>query len=290
MVEYDSKNWLNVICSYRSTVVPAVFRRLWWIVLLAFAAWLAFENVPDAAAVLFRPYKPVGHTLLGLALGLLIVFHNNCSYDRYWEGRKLWGSLVNSSRNLARGAAIYVGNSVEFSRLIAAYALSLKQSLRGASDFSEIRDLVPESLFLEVSSSANPPTPIAQQMSLWIANQTREGRIDTITAQSLESQVRSLVDSQGGCERIRRTPIPFIYAVHIKQLLMLYLVTLPFALMNELGWATIPTTAVIGFGMIGIEEAGVEIEDPFGDDANDLPLEAICAVISRDTQSIAKGS
>ena len=98
---------------------------------------------------------------------------------------------------------------------------------------------------------------------------------------SLEAQVAALLDNQGGCERILRTPIPFAYAVHIKQLLLIYLLSLPLALVGEMGWVAIPTSAVIAFGLLGIEEAGVEIEDPFGDDPNDLPVEAICGRSAR---------
>ena len=99
--------------------------------------------------------------------------------------------------------------------------------------------------------------------------------------------VRALLDNQGGCERILKTPIPFAYAVHIRQMLAIYVVTLPFALVGEMGWATIPTVAVVAFGMIGIEEAGNEIEDPFGTDPNDLPLEALCATIAKDVAALA---
>jgi putative membrane protein len=95
------------------------------------------------------------------------------------------------------------------------------------------------------------------------------------------------LDHQGACERILRTPIPFAYAVHIKQLLMVYLATLPLALVPLMNWGAVPAVIVIAFGLLGIEEAGVEIEDPFGDDPNDLPLENLCAVIARDTAALA---
>jgi ion channel-forming bestrophin family protein len=290
MITYDSKNWVRVVCSYRGTVMPAVLRRLWWLVLVAVGVvaveMYAEKHHPDWYWF-FKLAKPTGHSLLGLALGLLIVFHNNCAYDRYWEGRKLWGSLVNTSRNLVRGATAFVGPSGDLANLVAAYALALKQLLRGDTDLSEIKDLIPPDLFEQVVASSNPPNLLALHMSRWIADRQAEGKIDSITAQSLEAMVRGLLDHQGGCERILRTPIPFAYAVHIRQMLLVYLVTLPFALAADMGWATIPTVAVVAFGMIGIEEAGNEIEDPFGTDPNDLPLEAICATIGRDAKALA---
>ncbi len=284
MIVYEPKDWLKVMFSVRGTVIGQVMERLWWIVLAAVGVWALQEFVPHTEAV-FKPFKPIGHTLLGLALGLLIVFHNNCAYDRYWEGRKLWGGVVNTSRNLVRGAAVYAGPAHDLADTVAAYGFALKQHLRNEKDLSETKDLLPPAVLEEMTAAANPPAALAVRMSRWILARQAAGQIDTVTAQSLEAQVRTLVDNQGGCERILRTPIPFAYAVHIKQMLTLYLLTLPFALVGEMGWIAIPATAVIAFGMIGIEVAGTEIEDPFGTDPNDLPLEAICATIARDAKA-----
>jgi ion channel-forming bestrophin family protein len=287
MINYDGKAWIKVTFSIKGTVITRILGRIVSLAILTFALWGLREWRSDFEPLL-KPFKPLGHTMVAVALGLLIVFRNNCSYDRYWEGRKLWGSLVNASRNLLRGASAYVENNKELANMVSAYALALKQHLRNNKDLSEIQSFLPPEMFQQVSSSANPPSMIAYHISRWIGSRVQEGKIDTITAQALEAHVRSFLDSQGGCERILRTPIPFAYAVHIKQLLFLYLVTLPFALVGELGWVAIPTVVVIAFGLLGIEEAGVEIEDPFGDDPNDLPIEAICATIGRDTLALAE--
>src|SRR5262245_1860178 len=112
MINYDPKNWLRVSTAVGGTVVPRVLPRIALLALLTVAVLVIRESWADAEP-LFRPFKPLGHTLIGVALGLLIVFRNNCSYDRYWEGRKLWGSIVNASRNLLRGAAVYVSQTKE---------------------------------------------------------------------------------------------------------------------------------------------------------------------------------
>jgi len=104
----------------------------------------------------------------------------------------------------------------------------------------------------------------------------------------LDERVRELVDLQGGCERILKTPIPFAYAVHIKHFLVLYLLSMPFVLVGKMGWYAVPVTMVISFALSGVEEAGVEIEDPFGYDPNDLPLESICAAVERDAARLAE--
>jgi putative membrane protein len=301
MITYDPKNWLKLGFAYKGTIIPRVLPRVAALVALTFGVFVAREvilwltappkDVPVATAPAdpLKPFKPLGHTLIGVALGLLIVFRNNCSYDRYWEGRKLWGGIVNTSRNLMRGAVVAAANhGRELAGLVSAYALALKQHLRSDKDLGEIREHVPPDVFEKAAPAGNPPATIAFSMSRWIAARQAEGKLDPFTAQGLEQQVRLLLDNQGGCERILRTPIPFAYAVHIKQLLFLYLLSLPFVLVGEMGWVAIPTTAAIAFGLLGIEEAGVEIEDPFGDDPNDLPIETICATIGRDAKAAAE--
>jgi putative membrane protein len=171
---------------------------------------------------------------------------------------------------------------------VSGYALALKQHLRNDKDIGEVREHVPAEAYAQASGAGNPPAVLALHMSRWIQAGVTKGTLDPVTAQSLEGNVRSFLDNQGGCERILRTPIPFAYAVHIKQLLLLYLLTLPFILVGEMGWVAIPTVAAIAFGLLGIEEAGVEIEDPFGDDPNDLPIETICATIGKDAKAAAE--
>lgn len=287
MINYDPKAWLRVSFSWNGTVIPRVLARLVILMLLTILLLIVKDNIKETEPI-FKPFKPLGHTLIGVALGLLIVFRNNCSYDRYWEGRKLWGGIVNASRNLLRGAATYVGDARELSNLVGAYTLALKQHLRNNKDITEIQSMVSPELYKKAGEAANPPSMIAYYLSVWIRTRFEEKKIDSHTAYGLETQVRYMLDCQGGCERILRTPIPFAYAVHIKQLLMLYLITLPFILIGEMHWVAIPTVAAIAFGLLGIEEAGVEIEDPFGDDPNDLPVEAICATIGRDTMALAE--
>jgi putative membrane protein len=287
MIPYEPKSWLKLTLHVRGTVIPRLLGRVGCLLLLTVVALAVKHSLPDPSKV-FNGFKPLGHTLIGVAIGLLIVFRTNASYDRYWEGRKLWGGIINTSRNLVRGTVAHVHDARELANLVSAYALALKQHLRNDKNLSEIEELISPELFQRASATANPPSIIALAMSRWIQHHQSHGRLDAITAQGLESQVRLLLDGQGGCERILRTPIPFAYAVHIKQLVMLYLVTLPFVLVAEMEWVALPLVGVISFGLLGIEEAGVEIEDPFGDDPNDLPVEAMCATIGRDVLALVE--
>jgi putative membrane protein len=120
-----------------------------------------------------------------------------------------------------------------------------------------------------------------------VAGRVTAGRIHPAMAAVLEQQVVSLTDCQGGCERILQTPVPFVHAAHIKHLLLLDLGTLPIVLVDKMGYAAPVAVGIMAFGLLGIQEAGLEIEDPFGEDPNDLPLEDICGVIARDAAALA---
>lgn len=283
MVEYDSKNWASVIFRLRGSVIPALFPRI-----------LICAAIGGAAAWLFVEHgfklPSIAHTLLGVALGLLLVFRTNASYDRYWEGRRLLGGFVNRSRDLARQAAAYIEGGEEaeaerreVARLLSMFFALLRQYLRKERDLG--------ALGMELSAeekAALEPLPVRPTLaSVWItrliAKSAREGRLSREKLHLMDANVTQLVDIWGGAERIMRTPIPFAYAQHIKSFLMLFCFTAPFAMVEQMRWYTPIAAAVLAFGMFGIDEIGVEIEDPFGYDPNDLPLDAINQRLTDDT-------
>lgn len=287
MVPYDPKAWPKVMLAYAGTVIPSILSRLVLVMIVTLVIYL-LHRMALALGGGLQSLETIPHQIVGVTVGFLIVFRTSTSYDRYWEGRRLWGNIVNCSRNLVREAAAYVGQVGDLAQLVTAYPLALKQHLRGNQDQSELKPLLPEPIFAAVTGAANPPATLAYYLSFWIQQRRRQGVLEAEQLRLLEQHVATIIDSQGGCERILRTPIPFAYAAHIKQLLLLYLITLPFVLVPRLDWITLPIMLVISWGLLGIEEAGVEIEDPFGDDPNDLPIEAICATIARDVQAMAQ--
>jgi putative membrane protein len=232
------------------------------------------------------PLDPLGHSVLGMALSLLIVFRTQSSNSRFWEARAMWGSIVNDCRSLVRMGAVYAGPADELARLVAAYSLAIKQNLRDSSDLTELRPLVSGWQYDQMTKARNPPTVVALALSDWVRRRQKEGRIDSITAMSMDRVITNLVAAQGGCERIHLTPLPFVYAGLIKQLLLVYLITLPFVLIPTMSYAAPLALAVVAFAMLGIEEAGVEIEDPFGSDPNHLPIDQICQGILLDAVQV----
>lgn len=272
MIDYPRGRWVALTLAWRGTVLQRTLPGVVALALLAVGLQLG-----RVVLAIDLEVPPLAHNLIGVALGLLLVFRTNASYDRYWDGRRQWGGIVNTSRNLVRASASYLPDfAPEMARLAAAFPRALKQHLRGSRELGEL----PEDLRFE----GNTPLLITRAMSRWIAE--HHATLPAEAARALEGYVALLVDHQGACERILRTPMPFAYVVHIRQLLLLYLVSLPFVVVPTLGWLAPPAVAFIAMGLLGIEEIGVEIEEPFGTDPNDLPIEAMCATIERDVKGL----
>lgn len=280
MVEYESRNWAAVLFRLRGSVIPSLVPRMLICAALGgISAW-AFE-------VHHFKLPPIAHQILGVALGLLLVFRTNASYDRYWEGRRLLGHFTNRARDLARQVAAYMDGESADRRLIARYLsifyALLRQRLRDESDLSQLGPTLTEAERAALEPAPVRPALVVVWLTSVLARCQREGRISPERLHLMDANVTQLIDVWGGCERIRRTPIPFAYAQHIKGFLTLFCFTAPFAMVEQMHRYTPIAAAILAFGMFGIEEIGVEIEDPFGYDANDLPLDAIGARITDDT-------
>ncbi len=311
MIEYSRKSWWRVTLSLHGTVLPNVLGRVGLLTGFSLALCVLNDRVLEHYGYALPALDQLGHTVLGVALGMLISSRTTASINRYWEGRQCWGAIVNASRNLARLGAMYAPPAEELAGLISAYCILVRDNLRrssrsapasqsdprlnspnaprwnGAGWAGEIEKFVSLPVAERVLAAASPPTMLAKSISAWINARRRAGALDSIQAMTLEGELNRLVDNQGGCERIQKTPLPFVYAALIKQVLMLYLFTLPLVLVAKMGFAAPLVVAVVALGMLGIEEAGVEVEDPFGTEPNSLPLEDICATIARDAQALA---
>lgn len=220
-------------------------------------------------------------------MGFLLVFRINASNSRFWEGRAGWGQIINACRNLVRVGVTYSDRGSELAGLVSGYAECLRHSLQGNTDMAEVDLYLPEDLTRQVMRYGNPPTRVALAISAWIERERREGRLPPEMGRQLEDQMACLVNAQGACERILKTPLPFVYVVMIKQLIIVYLVTLPFAAGDVSGWWSPLLMAIIALALFGIEEASVEIEDPFGRDENCLDMETYTMGIARDAGQVA---
>lgn len=288
MIEYDRFGSTRLAFSFVGTVLPKVLGRVG--ALTGFTLALCFLNVHvlERYGLPLPALNPLGHSVLGVAMSMLIVFRTNSSNNRYWEGRSHWGMILNTARSLARMGATYAGPADDLARLIVAYVVAMKDNLRGLTDLSPLRPLVPGRLYEEITKASNPASYLAKSLSEWIAIRLREGKLDSMMAQQMEHLVCVFLDQQGGCEKIKKTPLPFVYAALIQELLLVYLYSLPFVMVPLMGFASPLVITVVALGMLGIEEAGVEIENPFGLDLNNLPLDKICETIARDVTDLTK--
>lgn len=286
MVDYDPHRWSYHFFDIRGSMVREILGRV-----LTCVVW-------SAAVVLAHKYgwrvaiPSTLHSLIGLALGLLLVFRTNASYDRFWEGRKLWGGMVNETRNLVRAARAWLGGEAALVRELAAWAAAFPVAsmhyLRGVTlDLAKAFPDLPAAKARGVSEAEHPVLAVAQRMSDCLAEAGRKGLLTDVARASIDQNITLLVDYHGGCERIRKTPLPFAYVVHLRRALVLYCFTLPFALVDTFGWTTVLDVLLVAYIFFGIEEIGVEIEGPFGFDDNDLPLEAICQTIRHNVYEIA---
>ena len=290
MIEYDRKDWLRAVFSYTGTALRHAWRRVLALTIYAVVIQTIYElamlagwaNIND-----FFRLDPREHAVLGSLLGFLIVFRMNASNNRYWEGRSAWGQIINSSRNLVRAGVTYTPEGAELADLVAGYVISLRRSLQGNMDMEETEVFLSDDLRRQAERYGNPPTAVALAISNWIARQYAQGHIDSQIVRHMEDQLSKLVDSQGACEKIRKTPLPFVYVVMIKQLILVYLLTLPFAVGDECGWWSPVVMAIVSLGLFGMEEASVETEDPFGVDVNCLDMMTYTLTITRDTGQMA---
>lgn len=290
MIEYDRFSWWRTTFSWKGTALPLSFNR----VFIATMYCAAFEAIYQFGlyerwfvASGLEGLDPFAHTVLGSIIGFLIVFRINASSGRYWEGRSAWGQIINSSRNLVRVGAEYTNEGIELAGLTTGYAICLRRWLRGNRDTLEAELYLPPEVREQAESFGNPPTAIAAAITAWISKQRRFGTLDSQLIRMLEVPLASMVDAQGACEKIQKTPLPYVYVAMIKQLILVYLATLPLVLCPRLGWWSPLLMGVLSLAMLGLEEASVEIEDPFGTHANCLDLEAYTLTIARDTGQLA---
>jgi putative membrane protein len=285
MVDYDPHDWRSHLLDIKGSMVREIILRV--LSCVAFSVLVVALHVSGYAAL---DIHIQAHILVGSVLGLLLVFRTNSAYDRFWEGRKLWGSIVNECRNLARQSSVLLAaDPARASRIIrwlVAFAWLTMHHLRRRVDRQAIIDHLVEDEMHQALATSHPPLKAMRQITRELAEARKAGLLSDYTQMAMDQNVQLLVDFLGGCERIRNTPTPFAYVVHLRRALIVYCFTLPMALVELFGWHTIPIVLVVAYTMFGVEEIGVEIEEPFGDDDNDLPLERICRTIEDNLQSI----
>ena len=285
MVSYDASNRLKVILSYHGTILPGVLSYSVWMVLWT-ALVLFFYKYFDLEFELGTTL----HTFLGVLLIFLLVTRTNSSYDRYWEGRKQLGALGITARNLALKSNTIIPESeqgfrTEISSLIGAYVLCVKEHLREGITQKELKGLSSGNRE-ELEKLSSPLNGILSILGRRLHSCVDQKWMAPPEFGSFNSSLDDLQAVLRALDRIRYTPLPFAYVNQLKVFMMIYIGTIPLILIPMLDYFTLIGMFFVVYGFVGIEEIGLEIEDPFGDDPNDLPIEQICQGAKRDVAEI----
>jgi len=286
MINYNPKDWLTFIFRFHKS---DTFRQLIpMMLLIGFYSFviaileLEYWKLSDKSYV---KNLTLMHTTVGFVLSLLLAYRTNTAYDRWWEGRKLWGSLVNNSRNLAiklNAFLIHDSDRNNFKHLISNYAQILANHLLNEEVSQELFD----GLDLEIDHQKHKPNQVARLLFLKANELYKSGKITGDQFIIINAELQSFTEICGACERIKNTPIPYSYSSFIKKFIFFFIMSLPFGFVFSLGYYVIPVVVFIFYVLASLELIAEEIEDPFGGDANDLPMKKIASNIKKHVEEI----
>ncbi len=300
MVRNDA-SWIRTVFTVRGSSLTRTWGRL--LLVTVFATLVTYLH--DTYGLLHTNLTVTPFSLIGLALGIFLGFRNNTSYDRFWEGRKLWGRVVNASRTLTRQVLTLVGpagSSVAYRtcaiddgtvdpevralhhrvvRRAIAYVHALRLHLRSDRSLDDLKAYLEDEELADLVGESNRPIAILQRIGAELRVAWDRGLISEFHLPTLEATLTELAGVQGGCERIKATPIPYSYNILLHRIVFVYCFALPLGLVSieGLGQYTPIVCLLISYAFFGLDAVGDEIEDPFGEDINDLPLATITRMI-----------
>lgn len=280
MIIRPRPHWLAILFARRGSVLPSILPQLGLVTALATIITASHGMVLGWKT----PLTPMPFTLVGIALAIFLGFRNSASYDRYWEARKFWGQGLNECRTLTRQALSLLDGQVDVRPFVygqIAFIHALRGYLRRVPVERELAALLPAELLARMREAHYPPTLILVWLGQWLHEQRRAGHLQAVLAAKMEDALSGLNQVQGGCERIVSSPIPFAYTVILYRTVGVYCLLLPFGLVDTLGWMTPLVTAFVSYTFFAQETLLSEIEEPFGNAENDLPLDALSITIER---------
>ena len=291
MISYNPKDWLRFIFNFhKADTVRKLLPLLFAMAIYSwFIAYLEIEYFKLADSSYLKNMTLL-HNLLGFALSMLLVFRTNTAYDRWWEGRRLWGSLINNSRNLAIKLDSFLpkddlANRSFFMKLIPRFAFELRNHLQSEQTRFEL-DENPHPEIPDFDRTKHVPNQVVSLVMKRINHLYNQKSITGEQLLFLNNELMSMLDICGSCERIKNTPIPYSYSSFIKKFVFIYVVTLPIGYVFSLGYLVIPVVMFIFYVLASLELIAEEIEDPFGKDTNDLPMQRMAETIQKNLTEI----
>lgn len=286
MVEYNPKDWFSLIFKFHKSdtfikLIPLMLCVGVYTAVIVYVQ-LHYFSIKSTSTV---------HSLLGFVISLLLVFRTNTAYDRWWEGRKLLGALLNNSRNLALKLASILPEDTkhkeEVRLIIGNYALALVEHLSEKHKYYILKDQ-PAYPIAEVLQADHKPNAVALQLMHFVRNMVAKNCMTSDDLRYIKFEISSFTDIVGACERIKKSPIPYSYSLFIKKFIFVYIMTIPIFFSQDFGYAIVPLTIFIFYVLVSIEMIAEEIEDPFNGDSNDLPMHEISRNIRKNIKEILK--
>lgn len=287
MIKYNPKNWFKLIFAiHKGDTLRIMWKELIYMgIFTLLITFLEMKFFPDASILseLISVFS-----LVGFVISLLLVFRTNTAYDRWWEGRKKWGSLVNDSRNLSIKISVLVEDKEDrdfFKRMIPNFVFAMKEHLR--------KGVLPEELNLldneqDILEHKHIPNAIVQKIYKRISHLKSTQVISDMDFMILDKNLNALLDSLGACERIKNTPMPFSYNIFLKKFIFIYVSTLPLAFIPTFGYFSALIATFVFYIYVSMEVLAEEIEDPFGNDDNDLPTASLSIKIKENVEDILR--
>src|SRR6218665_261943 len=287
MVTYNPKDWFRLIFFFhRSDTLRILLPTMMLLGLLTAGACYVEKRYIEFEV----PTLTIFHQISGFVISMVLVFRINTAYDRWWEGRKLWGSLMNNTRNLAIKLNAIVpaedrASRTELHSLISNFPFALKEHLRGNVTKEDIRfsDMLQETQY---SKAVHKPNYIARQLTTYCLDITKKYAHTNNDYLVLSENLNQLADICGACERIKNTPIPYSYSIFIKKIIFLYIISMPVGFGLTIGYWAVPSVMIMFYAFASLELISEEIEDPFGTDSNDLPTDELSVKIKESTREI----
>ncbi len=286
MIVPNERSWFSYLTAVRGSSIIKTWPRILIVTLFAtFVTAIKLRFGIESYSMTVTPF-----TLVGLALAVFLGFRNKESYDRFWEGRKLWGALVNISRSFTRQLHLFFpaksdsdpetdSRRTQLVHRTIAFVHALRHNLRNTDPLAEIQPWLPADELKSLADSRNISNSIMHRTGELLRGEWQKGNIHDWHLPALEQSLTEFTAIQGACERIRSTPIPFTYNVLTHRIVAIYCLALPLGLVKEIGYLTPLVVAFISFAFFGLDEIGDEVEQPFGMDDNHLPLTTLSRMI-----------
>jgi ion channel-forming bestrophin family protein len=286
MISYNPKEWFTFIFKFHRAdtfrkLLPLIIGISFYCLIIGYLEIYFFKLSNDDQL----KNSTMMHNMLGFVISMLLVFRTNTAYDRWWEGRRQWGALVNNSRNLALKLSAILEEKEDrlfFKKTIPYYAHVLDLHLKN----KDINHELFEEYNFNIEHKKHKPNQVVKLILKKINQLQKENKISGEQLLYLNNELLSFTDICGACERIKNTPIPYSYSVFLKKFIFFYVMTLPFGYVFSLGFYTIPVVAFIFYVLASLELIAEEIEEPFGEDENDLPTKIIAENIKKNIEEI----